>query len=68
MIILRYLRVKINNTYHFSLEVLNKYKLGSYVNVKNIKNPLEKKELIDILSDSIIIQDSVFKHLLLTKY
>lgn len=51
-----------------SQEVLNKYKLGSSANVKNIKNALEKKELIDILPDSITIQDPVFKHWLLTKY
>ena len=51
-----------------SQEVLNKYKLGSSANVKNIKNALEKKELIDILPDSITIQDPVFKHWLLIKY
>ena len=51
-----------------SQEVLNKYKLGSSANVKNIKNALEKKELIDILPYSITIQDPVFKHWLLTKY
>ena len=51
-----------------SQEVLNKYKLGSSANVKNIKNALEKKELIDILPDSITLQDPVFKHWLLTKY
>ena len=48
--------------------VLSKYKLGSSANVKNIKNALEKKELIDILPDSITLQDPVFKHWLLTKY
>ena len=52
----------------FPQEVLNKYKLGSSANVKNIKNALEKKELIDILPDSITLQDPVFKHWLLTKY
>lgn len=51
-----------------SQEVLNKYKLGSSANVKNIKNALEKKELIDIIPSSITLQDPVFKHWLLTKY
>ena len=51
-----------------SQEVLHRYKLGSSANVKNIKNALEKKELIDILPDSITLQDPVFKHWLLTKY
>ena len=51
-----------------SQDVLTRYKLGSSANVKNIKNALEKKELIDILPDSITIQDPVFKHWLLTKY
>lgn len=49
-------------------EVLTRYRLGSSANVKNIKNALEKKELIDILPDSITLQDPVFKHWLLTKY
>ena len=51
-----------------SQSVLNTYKLGSSANVKNIKNALEKKELIDILPNSITIQDPVFKHWLLTNY
>ena len=51
-----------------SQEVLTRYRLGSSANVKNIKNALEKKELIDILPDSITLQDPVFKHWLLTKY
>lgn len=49
-------------------EVLTRYRLGSSANVKNIKNALEKKELIDILPNSITLQDPVFKHWLLTKY
>lgn len=51
-----------------SQEVLTRYRLGSSANVKNIKNALEKKELIDILPNSITLQDPVFKHWLLTKY
>lgn len=51
-----------------SQDVLTKYKLGSSANVKNIKYTLEKKELIDILPDSITLQDPVFKHWLLTNY
>lgn len=48
--------------------VLNEYRLGTAANVKNIKNALEKKELIDILPNSITIQDPIFRHWLLTKY
>ena len=51
-----------------SQESLSKYRLGSSANVTAIKQPLEKKELIDVLPDKINLQDPVFKHWLLTQY
>ena len=51
-----------------SQAVLAKYRLGSSANVKNIKQALEKKELIDIQPDRIEIQDPVLKFWMLREY
>ncbi len=51
-----------------SQTVLTKYRLGSSANVKNIKQALEKKELIDIQPGRIEIQDPVFKFWMLREY
>ncbi|MEE0235961.1 MAG: hypothetical protein UD961_07365, partial [Bacteroidales bacterium] len=51
-----------------SQAVLAKYRLGSSANVKNIKQALEKKELIDIQPGRIEIQDPVLKFWMLREY
>ena len=51
-----------------SQPVLARYRLGSSANVKNIKQALEKKELIDIQPGRIEIQDPVFKFWMLREY
>ena len=51
-----------------SQTVLAKYRLGSSANVKNIKQALEKKELIDIQPGRIEIQDPVLKFWMLREY
>lgn len=51
-----------------SQSVLTRYRLGSSANVKNIKQALEKKELIDIQPGRIEIQDPVFKFWMLREY
>jgi hypothetical protein len=52
-----------------SKEVLKKYDLGTSANIKNIKNALLGKELIDILpQNKIELQDPVFSHWLKKVY
>jgi len=53
-----------NNETNFSSQrVLQKYDLGSSSNIKNLKNSLLEKDLIDILSgNKIVIQDPTFEY------
>ena len=55
-------------TNYTSMEVLSKYKLGTSANVKNLKNALSSKEIIDILPNGISIQDPIFKYWLQNVY
>jgi diphthamide biosynthesis methyltransferase len=46
-----------------SKATLQKYNLGTSANVKNLKNALLEKDIIDIVSpNQIEIQDPVFQH------
>ena len=46
-----------------SKEVLNKYKLGTSANIKNLRKATLEKDLIDVLSGNIIeIQDPAFEY------
>lgn len=45
-----------------SRDVLERYQLGTSANIKNLKKALLEKDLIDILPDSILIQDPLFAH------
>ena len=44
-----------------SENIIRKYRYGSSANIKNIKNTLEKKDLIDISGKKITIQDPMLK-------
>ena len=64
-----FLQAIANGEKNFSLrEVLARYDLGTSANIKNLRKALQDKDLIDILPDSTVIQDPVFKYWLKTKY
>ena len=52
-----------------SKNVLKKYDLGTSANIKNLKNSLLEKDIIDITSkNEVLIQDPVFKYWLKDEY
>lgn len=57
------LAVADGNTNFSSKEVLNKYKLGTSANIKNLKKATLEKDLIDVLPNNVIeIQDPAFEY------
>ena len=51
-----------------SKEVIDKYRLGTSANVIKIRETLMAKEIIDVISQNIEIQDPIFKYWLKTDY
>jgi hypothetical protein len=61
---INFLLAIVNKETNFSAKmVLEKYDLGTSANIKNLKNALLEKDLIDILPENkIVIQDPAFEH------
>lgn len=58
-----FLRAIVNGEKNFSSRnVLHNYNLGTSANVKNLRKALQDKDLIDVMSDSITIQDPIFAY------
>lgn len=51
-----------------SKEVLTKYQLGTSANIKNLKKAMQDKDLIDVMPNSITLQDPLFAYWLKEKY
>lgn len=51
-----------------SATVLKTYNLGTSANIKNLKKAIIDKDLINVESSTMTIQDPVFKHWLLERY
>ncbi len=51
-----------------SREVLDKYKLGTSANIKNLRKAAMEKDLIDVLSDGVEIQDPLLEYWLKNIY
>ncbi len=58
-----FLRAIVNGEKNFSSrEVLQNYNLGTSANVKSMRKALQDKDLIDVMPDSIMMQDPVFAY------
>lgn len=51
-----------------SREVLTKYQLGTSANIKNLRKAMQDKDLIDVMPNSIQLQDPLFAYWLTHKY
>lgn len=51
-----------------SREVLSKYQLGTSANIKNLRKAMQDKDLIDVMPNSIQLQDPLFAYWLTHKY
>ncbi|MBR2153701.1 MAG: ATP-binding protein [Bacteroidaceae bacterium] len=51
-----------------SAAVLKKYNLGTSANIKNLKNSVIEKDLVDEINKTFYIQDPIFKYWLLNRY
>ena len=51
-----------------SREVLSKYQLGTSANIKNLRKAMQDKDLIDVMPNSIQLQDPLFAYWLTHEY
>ena len=51
-----------------SREVLTKYQLGTSANIKNLRKAMQDKDLIDVMPNSIQLQDPLFAYWLTHEY
>ena len=51
-----------------SREVLSKYQLGTSANIKNLRKAMQDKDLIDVIPNSIQLQDPLFAYWLTHEY
>ena len=51
-----------------SREVLSKYQLGTSANIKNLRKAMQDKDLIDVMPNSIQLQDPLFAYWLIHEY
>ena len=51
-----------------SREVLSKYQLGTSANIKNLRKAMQDKDLIDVMPNSIQLQDPLLAYWLTHKY
>ena len=51
-----------------SREVLSKYQVGTSANIKNLRKAMQDKDLIDVMPNSIQLQDPLFAYWLTHKY